>query len=142
MRWIGLLDGSSRTSTADWDAGLTINDMPLNAAICEPAPFAALQAGPALLRGWAVATGRAVARVDVSADGGRTWRQAALEHDPHAPWSWTFWQAALDLPRGEHELAVRAWDSAGQTQPALPDDTWNFKGYRCASWHRGVVRAE
>ena len=80
-------------------------------------------------------------RVDVSADGGRSWTQAALEHDPDAPWSWTFWQATIDLPKGEHELAVRAWDSAGQTQPALPDDTWNFKGYLSAAWHRVRVRA-
>ena len=126
--------------TADWDKGVTIYDMPLNAAICEPAPYAELKAGPATLRGYAIATARAVVRVDVSADAGRTWCQAALEHDPAAPWSWTFWQATLDLPPGEHELAVRAWDSAGQTQPALPDDTWNFKGYLCACWHRVRVQ--
>lgn len=126
--------------TADWGKGVTIYDMPLNAAICEPAPHAKLKAGSTTLRGYAVATARAIVRVDVSADGGRTWHQAELEHDPEAPWSWTFWQATLDLPQGEHELAVRAWDSAGQTQPAAPDDTWNFKGYLSASWHRVPVK--
>jgi sulfite oxidase len=45
----------------------------------------------------------------------------------------------VELPKGEHELVVRAWDSAGQTQPALPDDTWNFKGYLSAAWHRVLV---
>ncbi len=122
--------------TADWDKGVTIYDMPLDSAICEPAPHAELKPGRTMLRGYATATARSVVRVDVSSDGGRTWQQAELQHDPDAPWSWTFWQAALDLPQGEHELAVRAWDSAGQTQPALPDDTWNFKGYLGASWHR------
>ncbi len=34
---------------------------------------------------------------------------------------------------------MRAWDSAGQTQPALRDDTWNFKGYLSAAWHRVPV---
>lgn len=126
--------------TADWDKGVTINDMPLNAAICEPAPHAELKPGPMALRGYAIANDRSVVRVDVSNDGGRTWHQADLEHNPHAPWSWTFWQATLDMPEGEHELAVRAWDSAGQTQPALPDDTWNFKGYLAASWHRIPVK--
>ncbi len=48
--------------TADWDEGITINEMPLNSAICEPAPFSELEAGPATLRGYAVASGRAVAR--------------------------------------------------------------------------------
>ncbi len=126
--------------TANWSKGVTIYDMPLNAAICEPAPHAELKAGPmTTLRGYAIATARAIVRVDVSSDGGRTWRQAELEHDPEAPWSWTFWQASLDLCAGEHELAVRAWDSAGQTQPSLPDDTWNFKGYLSAAWHRVPV---
>ena len=121
--------------TADWDSGITINDMPLNSAICQPASGAELPAGHVVVRGYAIASGRDVMRVDVSRDGGRTWVQAELE-PPGAAWSWTFWNAALDLPPGEHELAVRAWDSAGQTQPARPDDVWNFKGYLCASWHR------
>lgn len=137
-----LLPPHMRKETADWDAGMTIYDMPLNAAICEPAPGAALPAGATALRGYAIATAREVTRVDVSIDGGRNWAQAELERHPEAPWSWTFWQARVDLPPGEHELAVRAWDSAGQTQPALPDDTWNFKGYLCAAWHRVRVSVE
>ena len=51
--------------------------------------------------------------------------------------------AALDLDAllphaGPMRLitAVRAWDEAGQTQPAAPDDTWNYKGYLSAAWHR------
>ena len=122
--------------TVDWEKGITIYDMPLNAAICEPAARAELKAGRVTVRGYAIATARDIVRVDVSGDGGRTWRQAELAHDAKAPWSWTFWTTALDLAKGERELAVRAWDSAGQTQPALPDDTWNFKGYLSAAWHR------
>ncbi len=129
-----------RRETADWGEGMTIYEMPVNSAICEPAPFAALEPGPTALRGWAAASGRGIARVDVSADGGRSWRQAGLEHDESAPWSWTFWRAEVELRAGEHELAVRAWDSAGQTQPSSPDDTWNWKGYLNAAWHRVRVR--
>jgi len=128
-------------ATVDWDKGFSINDMPLNSAICEPAPHAELKAGQTVVRGYAVATARGVVRVDVSIDGGCHWRQAELEHDPEEPWSWTFWQAALELPRGMHELVVRAWDSAGQTQPARVDDLWNFKGYLCAAWHRVPISA-
>jgi len=128
-------------ATVNWEKGLTIYDMPLNAAICEPAPHATLKAGSTALRGYAVATARDIMRVDISIDGGRSWKQAELEHDADAPWSWTFWTATLNLPKGEHELAVRAWDSAGQTQPASPDDTWNFKGYLSAAWHRVHVSA-
>ena len=128
--------------TADPAKGITINGLPLNSAICEPVPHARLLPGAATLRGYATATNRAVARVDVSLDGGRTWSQAELEDHLGGPWSWTFWHATLDLPEGEHELAVRAWDDAGQTQPALPDDTWNYKGYLSAAWHRVSVLVE
>ncbi|GEO99271.1 molybdopterin-dependent oxidoreductase [Methylobacterium haplocladii] len=122
--------------TADPAAGHTIEAMPLNSAICEPARGAALKAGRHSIRGYAIASDRAVARVDVSPDGGRSWAQARIEHDRRAPFAWTFWEIDLDLGTGEHELAVRAWDSAGQTQPAAPDDTWNYKGYLSAAWHR------
>jgi len=136
-----LLPSHMTEADADWSAGVTIDEMPLNAAICEPGPGETLAAGPVAVRGYAVASRREVARVDVSADGGRHWTQARLEQRPDAPWSWTFWQATLDLAPGAHELAVRAWDSAGQTMPALPDETWNFKGYLSAAWHRVPVVA-
>ncbi len=131
-----LLPPGVTEDTVDWQQGVTIDAMPLTSAICRPAEGAMLDAGRVALQGYAVATARAVARVDVSADGGRTWVQAELAHDPAAPWSWTLWRIEMDLPRGRHELAVRAWDSAGQTQPALPDDVWNFKGYLSTAWHR------
>ena len=71
-----LLPPDVTAETVDWAQGITIDEMPLNAAICDPAPHATLPAGPLTLRGYAIATARAVTRVDVSADGGRTWRQA------------------------------------------------------------------
>ncbi len=129
-----------RPQTADPARGMTIDDMPINAAICDPAPDTWHRAGPMTLRGYAIATVRPVARVDVSADGGRTWRQATLEGGASAPWSWVFWQATLDAPPGEHMLVVRAWDAAGQTQPARGEEVWNFKGYLNTAWHRVAVR--
>ncbi len=128
--------------TAVWSRGLPIDELPLNSAICDPAPGATVPSGAVRVRGYAVASGRTVARVDVSADGGRSWSEAELEARPHQPWAWTAWSAELDLPPGRHELAVRAWDSAGQTQPARAEEVWNFKGYCCAAWHRVTVTAE
>ena len=123
------------TDAIDWARGVTINDLPVNSAICEPPAYAKLPPGTATLRGWAMATGRAVARVDASIDGGRSWHQAKIE-SAASPWAWTFWSIEVELSKGEHELVVRAWDDAGQTQPASPDDTWNVKGYLSAAWHR------
>jgi sulfite oxidase len=131
-----LLPSDITVETVDWEHGMTINDMPLNSAICQPAPGAELKAGSATLRGYAIATAREVTRVDISIDGGCSWKQAELARDVGSPWSWTFWSATLELPKGPCELTVRAWDSAGQTQPASADDVWNFKGYLCAAWHR------
>jgi sulfite oxidase len=122
--------------SADWDTGMTIYELPLNSAICEPAAYAKLNAGPTTVRGYATSSARKVARVDVSIDGGRSWRQAQLQHDPRNPWSWTFWEIPVELHAGDVELVVRAWDTAGQTQPESPDDTWNFKGYLSSAWHR------
>ena len=130
-----------REETQDLARGVTIDEMPLNSAICVPSPGAKMKAGTVELRGYATATDRSVTRVDLSADGGRNWRQAEIEPHDASRWSWTFWNATLDLPPGEHELVVRAWDAAGQTQPALPDDTWNFKGYLSAAWHRIHITA-
>ncbi len=121
---------------ADPAKGYTIDTMPLNAAICEPGAGATLKSGGNRVRGYAVSGDQAVVRVDVSGNGGRSWVQAELEHEADAPFAWTFWSTSLDLPTGEHELAVRAWDEAGQTQPATLNEIWNHKGYLCACWHR------
>lgn len=128
-------------ATADMGKGQVINDMPLTSAICEPAADARIPAGVAIVRGYAVATARAVVRVDVSGDGGATWRQANLERHDDLAWSWTFWSIRLDLPAGRHELVVRAWDDAGGTQPGVTGDIWNYPGYLSAAWHRVPILA-
>ncbi|MBE7218279.1 MAG: molybdopterin-dependent oxidoreductase, partial [Caulobacteraceae bacterium] len=89
--------------TADWSRGVTIDEMPVNSAVLVPSAFAELEAGETQVCGWAAASGRAVVRVDVSGDGGRTWTQAQLETDPAAPWAWTRWQAHIVLRTGEHQ---------------------------------------
>ncbi|MGI4798187.1 MAG: molybdopterin-dependent oxidoreductase [Janthinobacterium lividum] len=135
-----LLPASMTSDTIGWSEGITIEEMPLNAAICEPAAYAELPAGPTRIRGYATATARRVTRVDISTDGGRTWSQATLTADRSSPWAWTFWETTLDLQPGDRDLVVRAWDSASQTQPATPDETWNCKGYLSAAQHRIRVR--
>lgn len=131
-----------RKATVDESRGVTITAMPLNSAICEPSFGTTLAEGKTTVRGYAIATDRAIVRVDVSPNGGRDWVQATIEDHGNGRWSWTLWNAAVELPKGEHELVVRAWDAAGQTQPAQPDDTWNFKGYLSAAWHRVRVKVE
>ena len=126
-------------ATADHAAAVTIHEMPLNSAICEPTSGMTVPSGPTRIAGWAIAGERRVARVDVSSDGGRNFVQATMEDRDSSPFTWTFWHAEMTLAPGEHELVVRAVDSAGQSQPERPSDLWNFKGYLSAAWHRVKV---
>ena len=126
--------------TEDLSKGVTINDMPLNSAILEPAEGDMLKPGKTAVRGYAIATGTPIRRVEVSADGGGSWREARLEAHPDAPWSWTFWTADMDLRAGPAQLVVRAFDDAGETQPSDAESIYNFPGYLCRAWHRVDVR--
>src|SRR4051812_33284938 len=109
--------------------GLALGLVALNADILTPADGAMVAAGPVEVRGYAFAGGeRHVARVDVSLDGGATWRQADLLDDL-GRWAWRQWRTTLDLRPGEHEIVVRAWDSSAATQPEDEAALWNPKGY-------------
>jgi len=136
-----LFPSSVTKEEADWDQGLTIEEMPLNAAICSPPDGAQIAPGACTIGGYAVAFGRAVSRVEVSINGGSDWMQADLLPKPDAPWSWTQWRAAVDLTPGRHVLIVRAVDGAGQMQPERPEAVWNFAGYLSTAWHRITVTA-
>lgn len=82
-------------------------------------------AGRIALEGRAWAGRRRVARVEISADGGRSFRDAGLE-EAGAPCSWQRWTSDWDARPGEHLLVVRATDEAGEAQPL--DPLWNRAG--------------
>jgi sulfite oxidase len=115
-----------------------LGELSVNAAITQPLPVDQLSPGPITISGYAHAGGeRHVARVDVSSDGGESWVDSQLSEA--IQWSWRFWRATVDLPEGEHVLVARAWDSAGNSQPENPQQTWNFKGYMNNAWSRVKV---
>ena len=122
-------------------AGVALGEVALNSEILAPCDGAVVAAGPLEVRGYALAGGeRTVARVDVSTDGGETWAQADLLDDL-GRWAWRLWRAEVRLEPGQHELLVRAWDSAAASQPERPAPLWNPKGYVNNSWGRIVVLA-
>jgi sulfite oxidase len=121
--------------------GMPLGLVALNADILSPADGATVAAGPVEVRGYAFAGGeRHVARVDVSADGAASWRQADLLDDL-GRWAWRQWRTTLDLTPGEHEIVVRAWDSSAATQPEDEAALWNPKGYVNNARPRVRVRA-
>ena len=90
-------------------------------------------------------TGRAwsglgpIERVEVSADGGVTWIDAALGTPP-GPAAWVSWNAEVSLAGSaeRHELCARATDASGATQPDAP--VWNLWGYVNDAIQRVAVR--
>lgn len=131
-----MFPSSMRPETVDYAAGFMLGELPVNSVICSPGEGESLPAGRVRIAGWAMAGGgRRVERVEVSADGGRTWTVAGVD-DERGDWAWRLWNAELDLPPGSHEAVCRAWDSAAQTQPEHPSQVWNFKGYANNAWHR------
>ncbi|HET6522250.1 MAG TPA: molybdopterin-dependent oxidoreductase [Geminicoccaceae bacterium] len=142
-----LLPPGADAENVDWDAGVMLGELPVNAAICAPRDGATVDAGSLVVRGYAVAGGgREVVRVDVSTDGGAGWTVADLTEGGAgaSPWAWVFWEARPRVRPGGgddvRELVVRAWDSAAQTQPERPESVWSFRGYMNTSWHRVRVR--
>jgi DMSO/TMAO reductase YedYZ molybdopterin-dependent catalytic subunit len=96
-------------------------------AISSPVAGQRLAPGPVTIRGAAWAGESPVARVDVSADSGRTWRPAKLGPD-RARYAWRLWEAAWTPPGdGSYVLMSKTTDEKGQTQPLVED--WNPSGY-------------
>lgn len=120
----------------DWTGGTMLNEHATHAAFVSPASGARVRPGKTTARGYALAAGNAVIRrVEVSADGGKTWQAATFDSEPKR-WVWALWSCELDLANGAHTLIVRAHDSDGATQPERPADIWNFRGYQNNAWHR------
>lgn len=102
--------------------------MAVKSEIIRPTANMALQPGVNRISGIAWAGEEAVAGVEVSVDGGKTWRPAALV-GPQAPYSWALWEYLWDASRpGEYTLMCRATSAAGETQPAQHDPLHG--GYR------------
>src|SRR4051794_9683509 len=86
-----------------------------------------IEPGPCTVRGRAWSGYGAIARVEVSADGGASWSDARLGPQP-SRWAWRSWEWEWDVrAAGPHELCCRATDAAGNVQPLEP--RWNLGGY-------------
>jgi DMSO/TMAO reductase YedYZ molybdopterin-dependent catalytic subunit len=82
--------------------------------------------GPHRLHGRAWSGWGPIERVEVSDDGGASWRVAELG-EPPGPAAWTPWSTEWEAASGEYELCARAHDATGRSQPEVPP--WNVGGY-------------
>ena len=69
-----------------------------------------------------------VARVEVSTDGGATWRESRLL--PRSGYSWYRWEYPWEIPGpGSYVLMSRATNACGETQPMEFPNRWDGLGY-------------
>ena len=141
VKWLERIELLAEPSAGYYQAvAYRLFDIPLGEVALNSDILSARSAsGQTELEGYAFAGGaRRVARVEVTADGGASWTTAQLLED-QGSWAWRLWRASLPLAPGRYELLVRAWDSAGATQPESPATVWNPKGYANSAWGRLVV---
>jgi len=79
-------------------------------------PLRDVAAGTVTVRGYAWSGQGSVTRVELSSDGGSTWRAAALGPLVSAA-AWREWRAEWTAAPGAHELLARATDASGDAQP-------------------------
>src|SRR5262249_41108119 len=107
--------------TAAGPETVVVGPMAIKSEILRPHDGATLGLGTNRLFGVAWAGEEAVAAVEVSTDGGRTWTRAELV-GPQARYSWTLWEHLWEVAEpGEYVLLARATSAGGQTQPAEHD---------------------
>ena len=98
-------------------------------------------AGTHVIEGRAWSGHAAVEAVELSTDGGATWRAARLDPPELGSWAWRRWSYEWEAAeRGAHVLACRARDEAGNEQPN--DQAWNVGGYANNQVQRVVVTVE
>jgi DMSO/TMAO reductase YedYZ molybdopterin-dependent catalytic subunit len=71
------------------------------------------------IAGVAFAGDRGISKVEVSTDGGTTWKDARLK-DPLSPYTWVLWTVELNMTgKGNHyQIIARATDKIGKVQTA------------------------
>ena len=78
----------------------------VNAIVGEQIPIA----------GVAFAGDRGISTIQVSSDGGATWKDARVKN-PLSPYSWVIWTTELDVTSGrDYKIVVRAIDKTGKIQ--------------------------
>ena len=124
------------TTPEDVKAGkvktIPIERFPVRSFLISPVGSSKIPAGLSVrLRGIAFSGYGRVNRVEVSADGGKTWMDATLGGD-HGLYSFRTWESPWKAKSpGRYSLAVRATDEKGNIQPDEP--VWNPGGYL---WNR------
>jgi len=99
---------------------------------------AARAAGMTQIQGVAFGGMHAVQKVEVSIDGGQSWRDARMVGPDMGKYAWRQFVLAVRLPAGSHTLVSRATDAMGNVQPQTRGE--NVSGYNNSSWVDHAVK--
>jgi len=105
-----------------------VTNLRVKSVIASPLDGAQLEPGKSTaIRG--VAWGRdPVTSVEVSSDGGRAWKPAALKANQNTRFGWRQWEFVWTPQQASYyTILARARDASGNTQPL--DQEWNQSGY-------------
>lgn len=97
-------------------ATVPINRFTVRSFITSVQSGAKLKSGNVTLRGIAFDGGTGIKQVDVSTDGGKSWKAAKLGKDL-GKYSFREWTLPVKLSAGAHDLKVRATSNGGKVQP-------------------------
>lgn len=125
----------------------SIQDMPVQAAICDPPNDFKIDhsARRISVSGYAWSGGgRSILFVELSVDGGKTWKPVILNKNDQregSAYAWTLWQSEIDIPNGSDKIEIicRAVDSSLNSQPSTVAHVWNFCGVLNNAWHRVTI---
>ncbi|MEU2662848.1 sulfite oxidase [Micromonospora sp. NPDC007220] len=86
-----------------------------------------LRPGPCTLDGRAWSGHAPVVSVEVTTDGGASWRPAILDEQVGGEFAWRRWRYEWAAEPGRHVLGARATDASGRSQPV--EQAWNRGGF-------------
>jgi sulfite oxidase len=135
-------------------AGESIQELPVQSAITEPKNSSTInleksdESSFLTVKGYAWSGGgRNIIRVDVSIDGGKSWRPAELHESGrrqkyNRAWAWTPWELEIEIPHGTKllDITCKAVDASYNVQPDTIGPIWNMRGVLNNAWHH--VRVE
>lgn len=100
----------------------------------------AMREGTQILRGVAFGGEHKITKVEVSINGGETWREAQFVGPDLGRFAWRLFTLKVSLPRGEHTLVSRAYDETGEVQ--LEQRPENERGYGHTGWRNHALKVQ
>ena len=91
-----------------------------------------LPEGQQVLKGVALGGEEEVERVEVSVDGGKTWRKTEWVGPNLGVYAWRFFSTKVNLSKGKHQIYCRAYTVKGDVQ--REDRLSNERGYGHSGW--------